>query len=73
VGIVISSGGLRKIADALVGIEGATGIEIDGGHMGYLLATLPATGDVLRIVRTVTPGGEQGGELIGYGIEVEVP
>jgi hypothetical protein len=77
VSIVLSAAGLRKIADALdalVEIERKTGIELDGGHMGYSLASLPApAGDALRIVRTVEQGGERGGELIGYGIEVEVP
>jgi hypothetical protein len=81
VSIAISAGGLRKIADALdkmIEIEASTGIELDGGHMGYLLASLPASPDgtrpeSLRIVRTVTPGGDQGGELVGYAIEVEVP
>jgi hypothetical protein len=80
VSITISATGLRKIADALdklVEIEAATGVQLDGGHYGYALATLPDPSGVgsesLRIVRTTMPGGEQGGELIGYGIEVEVP
>lgn len=77
--VVLSSDGLRKIAavlDALTKAEAETGVQLDGGHVGYTLASLPS-GDALRIVRTVVPADHDDvalrGALAGYGLEIEVP
>lgn len=76
--IHMTAAGLRRAADALealADIEAGTGLRLDGGHNGYVLAAISAEQDEvmesLRIVRLPT---EQSSPLPAtYVLEFEVP